>query len=116
MEILGWIIVAAIFVFLGTYFYISYLIYSRLKKSHLKLWQSLTYRPSSELGKELYEISLWGLSTDLSALYKFVMKKIYMQTDDETLIKLGKTLRLMCLSWFALFIGFIVFMWIKNFV
>ena len=53
---------------------------------------------------------------DASALINFAQKKLYLETGDEELIKLGKIFRIVLFSGYFFFIGGIVSVWFVSLI
>lgn len=113
IEILKTTIVAVLFGVFCYYIFLMYSIKARLKKQHPELWKKLTYRPESFFGKELFEFTNMGVQMDGSALMNFIKNKIYLELDDEILIRKASRARFFLYSSLYVFIGYIFFMWIS---
>lgn len=110
----GWgAIVLAILIFfcIGYHIFLMYSIKARLKKQHPDLWKKLTHDLENSLGKEFYQFTTLGDQIEGSALVNFVKKRIYLELDDEILIRKGNRARLISYTWLYVFIGYVFFMW-----
>ena len=109
-------ILALLSIYMVVHFALSYSIYDRLKKCHPELWEKIVYRPSSTTEKLIYKGMFLNFNMATSAVYNFCMKKKYLETNDDLLIKLGKTVRRMIIFWISFCILYILFFWIRNLV
>ncbi len=96
------------------YHYSLWLVYKRLISYYPELWQKVTYMPSGNIEKIVYKATFLIFAMSFSAVYKLCMKKMYLEANDDVLIKHGSRVRRILISLYSSFVGLIIFMWISS--
>jgi len=110
MDSTPWPLTFIYAIFIFVYFQVLILIYSRLKNFHPELWATLVWRPENKVAKFFTALFIWSMY--LNAILKFVNRKAYKETGDNTLIKLGSTLHIMNYGWIIIIVGGLIVQWL----